>query len=291
MNERQRQNYLEAMGIQTWFPRFTLPGAKPSKTCAWDYDNDPVVASTPVVAATSVSSPPQDFPAPSSATAPSSSPTLIESFAPRSSTLQSSQSILSDLGVATTASEQSDNNAEVPSADTALTAPREITQVVPATPFRLAAIDVNEHTLVITDLPWTGINQITNLHERMLGNIVRALNLPVDSEWKQGLFAWPIIADPVPVDRRYAKEAVLAYLTNQFGLKRRKTILLFGQQSAAYLWDNAQDFDHARGHHERNGVRYGVTYSLGELINVPSLKAEAWANLKPLKDTHPATAP
>ncbi len=288
MNERQRQNYLEAMGIQAWFPRFTLPGAKPSKTCEWDYDNDPVVASTPIVAPAPAPSS-QDFA--SQLSAPSNSPAMVEAFAPRSSAPQSSQSILSDLGVTSAATEQSDNSAEAPPADTPLTAPQEITQVVPATPFRLAAIDVNEHTLVITDLPWTGINQITNLHERMLGNIVRALHLPVDSEWKQGVFAWPIIAEPVPVDRRYAKEAVLAYLTNQFGLKRRKTILLFGQQSAAYLWDNTQDFEHARGHHERNGVRYGVTYSLGELINVPSLKAEAWANLKPLKDTHPATAP
>ena len=30
MNERKRQAYLEAMGIQTYFPRQQLPGAKPS---------------------------------------------------------------------------------------------------------------------------------------------------------------------------------------------------------------------------------------------------------------------
>ncbi|HBX99793.1 MAG TPA: hypothetical protein DEG93_05490, partial [Gammaproteobacteria bacterium] len=30
MNEAQRQAYLKAMGIQGYYPKFTLPGAKPS---------------------------------------------------------------------------------------------------------------------------------------------------------------------------------------------------------------------------------------------------------------------
>ncbi|PCI82186.1 MAG: hypothetical protein COB20_00850, partial [SAR86 cluster bacterium] len=57
MNERKRQAYLEAMDIQTYFPRQQLPGAKPSP----DYDfpavspvltelNDPIEAKTTISA-------------------------------------------------------------------------------------------------------------------------------------------------------------------------------------------------------------------------------------------------
>ncbi len=283
MNERQRQNYLEAMGIQAWFPRFTLPGAKPSKTCDWDYDNDPVPCATSPSSQQSaglITNP--ATPASQAMTMAGTTPPYESALTPHS-TPQSPQSILNELGVTTPATEEGHSGDNQTPTDPVISTAQPSTPVVPAIPFRLAAIDVNEHTLVITDLPWSGINQITNLHERMLGNIIRALNLPVDSEWKQGLFAWPIIAEPVAVDRRHAKEAVVAYLTNQFGLKRRRTILLFGQHCTAYLWDNTQDFDQMRGHHERDGVRYGITYSLGELINVPALKAEAWTNLKPLQ--------
>ena len=38
ITERQRQDYLAAMGIQPWFPRFKLPNARPSQVCEWQWE-------------------------------------------------------------------------------------------------------------------------------------------------------------------------------------------------------------------------------------------------------------
>ncbi len=271
MNERQRQDYLEAMGIQPWFPRFTLPGAKPSTLCDWDFDDSPVPArEMPQRSATP--QPASVQPTPVHNPAPVTQPGAVAR--PSGSTPQASAEILDVLGFS------------LPEAATEVSAPCDDAeasgQINPVEPFRLAAIDISQDCLAITDLPWSGLNQFTGYHQRLLTNIMRALNLPCDQEWKQGLFCWPMLADGAPVDRKYAHEAVHAYLNNQFGLKRRKTVLIFGRTAGSFLWDAQQDFEEYRGVQQREGVHYGITFSLGELMNVPGLKAEAWKSLRNL---------
>ena len=190
--------------------------------------------------------------------------------------MRESSNILDELGFANQeesedASTESSSKTEAASSETVL-----------AEPFRLAVIDISETCLAISDLPWSGLNQFTSYHQRLLANIIRALKLPSDQEWSQGMFAWPIIPDEPAIDRKYAKEAVYGYLNNQFGLKRRKTILLFGQASCSYLWRHDASFEDCRGIQERDNIQYGITCSLGEMMGIPELKAEAWANLKPL---------
>ena len=280
MNERQRQDYLEAMGIQTWFPRFVLPAAKPSHTCDWDYDDYPVEAFAP---ATAMEATPQPAAAPFPSqdmdyAPPQSHYVPPPAVAPAGGVLKESSDILGELGFAKAPEESSDNK-EAKTAD----GQNAIAKITPAEPFRLAALDVSENCLAIIDLPWSGLNQFTGYHERLLRNILKAVNLPCDQDLQAGVFAWPMIQETTPVDCKYAQEAVRCFLTNQFGLQRRKTVLLFGRNSGTYLWGDT--FETSRGIQEKDGVTYAITCSLGEMMGIPELKAEAWADLKGLCKT------
>ena len=284
MNERQRQDYLEAMGIQTWFPRFVLPAAKPSHTCDWDFDDYPVEAfdePAPLMGAPeqSISAPPQDMsyqqPAYSPQQAPS--PSQTPSQAPAAGALKESSDILGELGFAPTPEEKAEESEKTQTTDI---------NVIPAEPFRLAVIDVSETCLAIVDLPWSGLNQFTGYHERLLRNILKAVNQPCDQTLEARVFAWPIIQETTPVDRKYAREAVQCFLANQFGWQRRKTILLFGRTSGTCLWGSQESwdtpFESFRGLQKKDDVTYAITCSLGEMMGIPELKADAWADLKGL---------
>lgn len=274
MNERQRQDYLEAMGIQTWFPRFVLPAAKPSHTCDWDDTDSPVEAFTDPAPAMEAALQPAAAPFPPQGMG-YIPPQNHYTPPPAGGVLKESSDILGELGFATTPDESQDKKET--SASKSQTTDTDIT---PAEPFRLAAIDVNEHCLAVVDLPWSGLNQFTGYHERLLRGILKAVQLPCDQELQTGVFAWPMIQETTPVDRKYAQEAVRCFLTNQFGLQRRKTVLLFGRNSGTCLWSGT--FDTARGIQEKDGVTYAITCSLGEMMGIPELKAEAWADLKGL---------
>ena len=55
-----------------------------------------------------------------------------------------------------------------------------------AAPFRFAAMDISEHILAVVDLPQSGnFNQFGNLHQRLFGQMIRALNLPSDHSWSR----------------------------------------------------------------------------------------------------------
>jgi uracil-DNA glycosylase len=82
-----------------------------------------------------------------------------------------------------------------------------------------------------------------------------------------------------------AADAVCAYLSNQFGLARRKVVLLFGQSAARFVIDPQRNFDDLRGlqpglHSEQ---WFAVSHGLNELMKLPALKSEAWKDLSPLR--------
>ena len=148
----------------------------------------------------------------------------------------------------------------------------------------MAAIDINEQCLAVADLPWSGLNQFTGYHERLLRNILLTLDIKSAESQRSGMFAWPITPEAAQADKRYAKEALQGFLNNQFGLSRRKIVLLFGRTSCHYLWDHSKEFEQCRGYHNRNNTHYALTYSLGEMMSLPDFKADTWHDLAPLKE-------
>jgi|GEM_PF-2138309 len=149
-------------------------------------------------------------------------------------------------------------------------------------PFRLAAIDATHDCLVVADLPWSGLEQFTDFHGRLLDNILRALRIAMEPSPRMGLFAWPMLPGVAATNHSYAREAVQAWLGNQYGLARRKTLLVFGRAAYSCLWPGPESFDDSCGFQWVSGMGFGVTCSLGEMLHIPQFKAEAWRHLRPL---------
>ncbi|MCL6270330.1 hypothetical protein M3P05_10400 [Sansalvadorimonas sp. 2012CJ34-2] len=280
ITERQRQDYLAAIGIQPWFPRFKLPNAQPSQVCNWEW-RDEDFPSQPVGEI------PPSQPAPRSDLQAGYSPQLhspaaAKPFSTRSSkplapVPKESSDILVDLG-------EEKGKAAEPAKETTSSTVETPTEITPAEPFRIAAIDINEHCLAVADLPWSGLNQFTGYHERLLRNILLVLGIKPFETQRSGMFSWPITPEASQVDQRFAREALNGYLNNQFGLARRKTVLLFGRSSCHYLWDQSSEFEQCRGYQNRNNTHYALTCSLGEMMSLPDFKADAWQDLAPLKE-------
>ncbi|AMO57796.1 hypothetical protein GZ77_13095 [Endozoicomonas montiporae] len=258
ITEQTRQDYLDAMGIQTWFPRTVLPNALPHR----------------------------DFDFPETTPEPEEAPGL------------SAREAMLALGLP----EHQEQPAPAPVAPTRPTLVvtpekteppvRETTKKdkpAPATSqFRLVTLAPNDECLVIAEMPHSGLNQFSRFHTRLLNDILRAIQHSSHPELPVSEFVWPLgnmgLIGQMDQDDSSAADAVCAYLSNQFGLARRKLVLLFGPAAARFVIDPERSFEELRGvqpgmHAEQH---FAVSHGLNELMKLPSLKADVWTDLKPL---------
>ena len=270
LSEHHRQAYLDAMGIQIWFPRVELPHAIPARSLAGVVD--------PMLTEASL----RDVSLPS--TADTSPPADSTPAAP----VLGSSDILNRMGL----SAPEPSSPEIVSAKTV--APGEaVSDAAPSiiSQFRLVVVPLGEHHLAVTEMPYTGLNQFSRYHLRLLQDIARALQLPLPGQLFRE-FVWPLstgavhggLLSQVSQDDRAASDAVSAFLQNQFGLSRQQVILLFGQAAARFVIDPHKPFETLRG--VQPGLfdqqQVAVTYSLNELMKISALKADVWEDLRPL---------
>ena len=279
LSEHHRQAYLDAMGIQVWFPRVELPHAIPARTLEGVVD--PMLTEPSLREGTAPSVPDADD-APSTDSSPTT-PVL------------GSADILNRMGLS---APESSSPAITPAK--ALEPQETVPDPAPSTisQFRLVVVPLGEHHLAVTEMPYTGLNQFSRYHLRLLQDIARALKLPSPGQQFRE-FAWPLsvgaahgsLLSQVSQDDRAAADAVSAFLQNQFGLSRQHTILLFGQAAARFVIDPHKPFDTLRGVQAGlfDNQHVAVTYSLNELMKIPALKADAWTDLRPLLSKQPST--
>ncbi|WOG29349.1 hypothetical protein [Endozoicomonas sp. 8E] len=262
ISERTRQHYLDAMGIQTWFPRQILPNALPPR--AFDLlEEEPGEAFKPEHS--TVSSDPSSAPLRESAIGVSSAKDL--------------------LGISSRAETKQDAEPAPPVKQNLIaeSRPTEISK------FRLVTLAANEHCLVVAEMPHTGLNQFSRFHQRLLSDLLRAIQLPAGSETLPfSEFVWPLgnagLMEHLSQDDSAAADAVCAYLSNQFGLARRKVVLLFGQAAARFVIDPSRNFSDLRGLQTglHSNQYFIVTHGLNELMKLPALKSEVWQDISPI---------
>lgn len=273
--ERVRQDYLEAMGIQTWFPRCQLPNAQPPRPFDWieeeaaTWQQEQASADSPALM---LKSEPQG---------PAASYRR-----PRASDILS-QAHIDDAPEEAKVSEK---------AEVAIERPRSLQGIPAVSKFRLVIQVVNDDCLVVAEMPHSGLDQFTRFHQHLLNDILRALNIIPDSaKTASGEFVWPLperrgLMGKINKDDHSAMEAVCAFLSNQYGFARRKTVLLLGRAAARFVVHPEKSFEDLRG--VQQGVHgdqyFATTYSLNELMKLPRHKAEAWIDLVPLLRTHQA---
>ena len=280
MEQRHRLAWLAAMGIDCWIPRdapdvFEL---EEQTRCPQQTTGQ---ADSPVVSGTTAAQP-AERPARSD-TADSAAQKLLAEIAPPETTpaLQDSPPTSNALLVRKASRGTADASQAAARENSDQSARSRATDQQTA-PFRLAAINVNQDCLAIVDLPWSGVNQFTDVHAQLLSNILRALDIAMEPLSQPGVFSWPMLPGTATPDQDYAREAVQAWLGNQYGLSRRKTLLVFGRAGYACLQDDPASFDSRCGFHCLSGINWGITCSLGEMLHIPRLKAEAWSHLRPL---------
>ncbi|WP_062262033.1 hypothetical protein [Endozoicomonas arenosclerae] len=265
INERTRQNYLDAMGIQTWFPRQILPNALPPRE--FDFPEEEPESLTQV-----------------SVSEPGESSSLPE-------TSNIGVSTAKDLLGISTGITAKPKTEEKPEAK-----PIAEAKPVETSKFRLVTLPANEHCLVVAEMPLSGLNQFSRFHQRLLNDILRAIKMPAESDSLPfSEFIWPLgnigLMEHLSQDDSAAADAVCAYLSNQFGLARRKVVLLFGQAAARFVIDPNRSFSDLRGLQKglHSDQHFVVTHGLNELMKLPALKSEAWQDIAPIiKELNPS---
>ena len=266
ITEQTRQDYLDAMGIQTWFPRVVLPNALPHRE--FDAPEPPELQEAP-----------QELSAQEAMLAlglpeTHSEPEPVKETPPRPS-------------MVTTPSDAAAK--EAPKPDTT-----EKRKPTPATSkFRLVALAPNDECLVIAEMPHSGLNQFSRFHHRLLNDILRSIHIKPQPEPHMSEFVWPLgnvgLMGHMDQGDTAAADAVCAFLSNQFGLSRRKLVLLFGAAAARFVIDPERTFEDLRG--LQTGLHaqqyFVASHGLNELMKLPSLKAETWKDLQALLSATP----
>lgn len=266
--EALRQAYLNAMGIQPWFPREVLPHAQPARSFDWEVVNNK----------DSIGDENQE------------KTTAVILEAPESLHLiRTKQPQISDILKRIDSSESTENNTatqQLPSKKIMPTRSNQITQ------FRLVIIPLGVDHLVVAEMPYIGLNQFTRYHHRLLTDFSRAFHLPPPSTELIREFVWPLVSatkhhglfSKILQDEQAATDAINAFLTKQFNLPQKQVVLLFGQAASHLVFDSSHSFDELKGIHLHPDIQkiYAITYGLNELMKIPPLKEEAWHDLQPL---------
>lgn len=266
-SEKLRQRYLGAMGIQTWYPRCQLSNALPARPFDWINEDAQAFAASETGTSDPAShvAPPRQKPQTDySRTKPAD---ILGQF----------------MASATPAAPETKPIEEAMTPEPAKQLSGSVSK------FRLVMLPVSDECLVVAEMPHSGLNQFSRYHQRLLNDILRALKLSPDNTSPFREFVWPMsvnrgLLSQLNQDDYAAADAVCAYLSNQYGLSRRKFVLLLGQSAARFVLDPEKSFEQLRGIQQGTHTDqwFAVTHGLNELMKQPTLKREAWQDLSPL---------
>lgn len=266
MNETQRQAYLQVMGIQPYFPRVPVPGAKPSPPYAID-----VATASPVVARSSLEKQSITAASPSHHPAPRSRPAAIQSASLHTTAI----------------SRESESVAQAPAPSASLPASL---GADPGLRFCLNYYRISSTLAVIDEVPFERSHRVSDSVLILLRSILQALGVNCEeSELKPEPFNWPLETSiDIQVDPALAaQQALLGYMAKRQQSDGFRHLLVFAAQLSTLLPADRQiqgepvasrDQAASPGHYSIT-----VTHSLQSLLAHPILKRETWAHLQALR--------
>jgi len=275
-SEAQRIAYLKVMGVQPYFPRRPLPGARPVRHYAEtflhhgissEYASSSAPASAQDVLSILVAKPPVEQ-------AVQNQP--VE--AP-----QSPQGLPSQASDAARAPQQS----SVPPAAQKLPAnDAEAGVEGEEVRFVFAYFPINEHFAVLNELPWSKSAGVSTSCRKLLADILKALGVEVpERNLNPMVFTWPLFEGaPADLNGDNARQTLEGFVAKRLRLLPVKTLLVLAEQSAQLLFP--RDFLDAQGpriKHPRHEVEVVLTHSLNAMEAVPDLKRVVWKTLQPLR--------
>lgn len=284
MNERQRMQYLEVMGIDTFVPRFLLSGAKASGVCELPVITESVT-SEPNKALTSLGITEGVGPS----VAASLQPTIEagnKGARSESSGLErvSIEGIISskpELGQGQEEQAKADNNkADKPALDLKSL----VSAQVPKEQIRFSLALWHVGNLQIIDSRKQGDALPT---DALLTNILSAFGCLDSHLPKVEMLHWPMVETAQDNGWCAAKEMVHGFLDGRLMAKPASHILLFGQDAFQSVLGEASDADDASFlkaqytavHVEAFDATAIILPSLADILRQPSSKLDVWRSL------------
>lgn len=265
-NEALRRAYLRELGVQPYFPRRELPGAKPSLSYAEAFlkSGDSSVAMAEAVLKVeqlraALESPVQP--------AIEQVPALIRKQLPDSNPPVLARPILVE-----------------PPASKPPSAKPIVEEDVR---FAFAYFPINEELAVINELPWAKSAAVAPSTRQLLASILKAVGVACEEkDLSSMVFSWPM--PDMPLEEQGAESARLTlegFLGRRFKLRPIRNLLVLAEQSASFLFP--PDFSAAEQgplfKHPHFDVSVTLTRSLNAMEAVPEIKRVVWQALQPLK--------
>ncbi len=281
MNEQERVAYLRSMGCQVYYPRFILPGARPSP----HYEQpDAAVAEVETAAAVERKA----------RTAPASSvdgaATARELTRPAATRQQAAKLATEKPATEKPATEEA-GTARKPaartSAGTGAAAASPTQDAAEVLRFNLQYFPINESLAVINESPHQLAGRQGREVQDLLLAILRALSVSVPEHGLQAeQFNWPL-AEGLEVmgdGRRGAGLALQGFISQRQEQDRFQNLLVFTAQLADLLGPGHDKRDEHYGDHGAVAAGYQlcISHSLSAMIAHPQLKREVWAHLQAL---------
>ena len=277
MNETQRQEYLKTMGIQSYFPRVVLPGAKPSPE--YDFDETP------------------DSDEPSLSAIASAVKRPVENVSDsKGSSASSGNSVLDELRAGATTSrkpaispEKEDLTVQSGSAGRDSTTDEALdkegsTEEAAELRFSLNYYKITPTLALVNEVPHQNASNQDAQIMALMKAILLALSIDVEvSALRAENFSWPLSAD-LDLDSNSAELASKA-LSGFMQMRQHKDqfgdLLVFAARSEELILgedSSLRDFKSAC-----ESFNLTVTKSLHSMLVHPALKKEVWQDLQPLR--------
>jgi len=260
--QAQRQQYLDAMGIQVWKLRESLPGAKP------------VVEVEPDSGFKTDSASFVDLPS-------QAEPVFVDDSGPSEEASTAAAVVASDEKKSTLTE---DPQPQVP-LEADKPAPVSSAAAEPNPEFRLASIIFPGICMVVTQVPTQGVDPLTSRHLLFLKNVLSAIGTNFVDEPTVTFFNWPMLRSPgFDQGESAARQASQAFISGQKSKHTVSFVLLMGEGTGRYLLPNFESFSDSQGRlfSEADKPRL-LSHSIDELFTVPALKAVFWRDIQPLR--------
>jgi len=302
--EDLRQQYLETLGIVSYFPRFILPAAPPPEACEWPESwklpqptrQQIIAGQTPeekISASEAGRVIQQDAQVATVAASPTPETRLKPDSARLPTSVQSPEKEKSSEQVETSAKTSSKRKANVE--DIRL---------------QLLCIRVNENLAVLNAIPHFGPGQLSRQHMALLQNMLHASGIDTQSLLiDEKPFHWPMVqGEHVDNSKSAAATALIAFLQQKLVDWQFKSLLVMGEQVVTGLFvapqegvsdtgdGNKQDQElsldpdtsaseaqkdsvQATNHPKMETQAWQTFYtrSLDEILQTPFLKKEIWS--------------
>ena len=277
-----RLKQLRLMGITSYFPRFALPGALPSEPHTWEVVDEPEITPEPAPHKS----------APHKPAEPQYADIKHDSFQvpewrQAEDVVEKQQIAKQQIAKQQIAKQQiAKQSAPVKAAITTQQnrSPKETSHeenTDDALSVHLLLIPVDERLCVLNQIPVVAKSQLQEKQQKLLDNILFFLGTRAAAYHSVRTFRWPLPGMSGITSSDAAKSSLMHFLEQFSHEQPFSNLLVMGEQGAG--WMREADNEHADTASAARPWQMVHTYSLDQMLTLPSIKREVWQHLLPLQ--------